>query len=137
MNDRDTRDSPIKVLVVLAAVVILLPLTYSLVTYVFAGGSVDSEPFLEPPEARFKYCVKDAEWMRFHHWELLKEIRNDVVRDGNVGETTFDDCRACHPNREQFCNKCHDAVNARPDCFGCHYYPESPEPVTEMRGEHG
>ena len=90
MNDSDTRNSPLKVFVVLAAVVILLPLAYSLVTYVFAGGSVDSEPFLEPPEARFKYCVEDAEWMRFHHWELLKEIRNDVVRDGKVGDTTFD-----------------------------------------------
>ena len=27
----------------------------------------------------------------------------------------------------QKCNRCHQAVSLQPDCFGCHYYPDTPE----------
>jgi len=71
--------------------------------------------------------VRDTEYMRFHHWELLSEMRDESVRYGKRGVEGFDDCRVCHANRAGFCNRCHEAVNLEPDCWGCHYYPETPE----------
>ncbi len=109
-------------LVAIPIVILLIPLVYSLV------GSVatSDEVFLELPEG-YDSCVRDTEYMRFHHWELLLELREKVVRHGERQEITLDKCRSCHQNRERFCNQCHDAVSLKPDCWGCHYYPEKPE----------
>ncbi len=111
----------VPVLMIVAA--ILLPFAYSVVNAVVAGESDASKPFLERPDAKHESCVKDTEYMRFHHWELLRRIREEVVRFGIRGEIGFDRCRECHTSRERFCNRCHDEVNLTPDCFGCHYYP--------------
>jgi len=70
------------------------------------------------------------EYMPYHHWTLLREVRNEVVRDGVRGEISLDRCRGCHPGRERFCNRCHEAVSLAPDCFGCHYYPAVPTAAT-------
>ncbi len=118
-------------MVAIPLAVILLPILYSLAGFVFAGGPDPGTPFLQPPEERFVYCVRDTEYMRFHHWELLQEVRDEVVRDGKAGDVTFDGCRACHPDRGRFCNQCHSAANVNPDCFACHYYPETPEEESE------
>ena len=61
--------------------------------------------------------------MRRHHWELLRGVREEIVRYGKRGEIGLDRCRECHTSRERFCNVCHDAVSLTPDCFDCHYYP--------------
>jgi hypothetical protein len=113
--------------------IILIPLGYSLVRYVFAQEPQGPQPFLEMPDEQYSSCVKETEYMRYHHWELLKDIREEVIRDGKRGEIGINKCRECHPNRERFCNQCHDAVNLRPDCFGCHYYPASPEMTSGER----
>jgi len=117
--------------VVIPVAIILLPILYSLAGYVFARGPGDPDPFLQMPEERFKYCVEDGEYMRFHHWELLQQVRDEVVREGKSGGVTFDQCRVCHENRAGFCDRCHAAANVRPDCFGCHYFPETPEKETD------
>lgn len=117
--------------IAIPVVIILLPLVYSLAGYVLARGSRDSQPFLQMPEERHEYCVRDAEYMRFHHWELLQSVRDEVVRQGKTADVTFDGCRVCHNDRARFCNECHDAANVRPDCFTCHYYPETPEEEVE------
>ncbi len=103
--------------------IILLPLLYSLFSFVFASGNQGSQPFLERPDAQYKDCVRETEYMRHHHWELLRAVREDVVRYGKRGEISLNKCRECHTSREQFCTKCHDAVSMKPDCYGCHYYP--------------
>jgi hypothetical protein len=121
--------------VVIPAVIILLPFGYSVVQYVLARDAHSPQPFIERRDESYENCVKDTEYMRFHHWELLNEIREEFVRDGIRGDIRFDKCRECHPNRERFCNQCHKAVNLKPDCFGCHYYPASPEMASEE--EHG
>ena len=92
---------------------------------VITRGSSTAEVFLEYPTS--DSCVRETGYMRFYHMDLLKEVREDVIRHGTRGEITLSGCRECHTYRDQFCNKCHDAVTLKLDCFGCHYYPESVE----------
>ena len=101
---------------------ILIPFILSIGGYVL-GGETDSTAFLEAPAGASDRCVDSVEDMRFHHMDLLKEIRARVVRDGKRSDITLDTCRSCHPSRERFCNRCHDAASVVLDCFGCHYYP--------------
>ena len=61
--------------------------------------------------------------MRFRHMDLLKRVRDEVVREGKEGAVELDGCSECHTSRERFCNRCHDKVNLNPDCFRCHHYP--------------
>ena len=111
---------------------VLIPVSYSVVSYVSARSA---KPFLEKPDpAKYQECVRDTEYMRFHHWELLAKTREDVVRHGIRGDVTLSGCRECHANRERFCNECHNAVNLTPDCFGCHYYPATPEEAPAGEG---
>jgi len=116
--------------------IILLLLACGIVCSAFSAGP---RPFLEIPDG--KTCVKDAAYMRSHHMDLLKEARDEVVREGKEGRVEFDGrqleegevvsdgrhdprgCRHCHKSRERFCNRCHDKVNLNPDCFRCHHYP--------------
>lgn len=112
--------------VVIPVVIILLPFGYSIFSAVFAGAP-GPKPFLDRPDAQYESCVRDTEYMRFHHWELLKELRDETIRNRKRMDITVADCRKCHDNRAGFCNRCHDAVNLKPDCWGCHYYPDTPE----------
>ncbi|MCP4572613.1 MAG: hypothetical protein GY838_09715 [bacterium] len=123
------RKSPLDgnlVKVVFPLLVILAPLGLSVIGAVSAGDPGAEEPFLELPPEPNEGCVRDAEFMRFHHWELLREVRDQVVRGGGRHEISLDRCRSCHPSRERFCSRCHEAVSLQPDCFGCHYYPADP-----------
>lgn len=112
------------IVAIAAIVIILLPIGYSLFNFVFGQDSDDVRPFLEKPDPLYDKCVRDTEYMRYHHWELLRDVRVQAVRYGIRGDVSFDDCRGCHTSREQFCNKCHQAASVYLDCFGCHYYPE-------------
>jgi quinone-modifying oxidoreductase subunit QmoC len=103
-------------------VLILVPLAYSVVSQM-VPKKADSEVFLERPDPKYKNCVRDTVYMRYHHWELLRGIREEVVRYGIRSDIGLAKCRECHTNREGFCNRCHDAVSMAPDCFDCHYYP--------------
>ena len=114
-----------RIVVTAALLVILFPFGYSLVSGILTGGSDAAEVFLEQPDPKYQECVRDTEYMRFHHMDLLKEIREEFVRHGNRDEIGFDSCRGCHTNRAGFCNRCHNAVSLNLDCFGCHYYPET------------
>jgi hypothetical protein len=110
-------------LTVLLIVLLLVPFAYSVVSLFVPKGTASDEVFLERPPAKYKSCVKETDYMRYHHWELLRETREQVVRYGIRGEIALDKCRECHESRERFCNQCHNAVSLTPDCFQCHYYP--------------
>ena len=61
--------------VVAAVMLLLLPLGYSLASYVAAGEPEDDgAPFLEMPSPEHTECVRDVEYMRYRHMELLKEV---------------------------------------------------------------
>jgi len=109
--------------VAIPVLVILFPLGYSVVSYVAAQGVSSPQPFLEKPDAKYENCVKDTDYMRLHHWELLRGIREEIVRYGMRGEIGLKKCGECHTSRERFCDRCHNTVSMTPDCFGCHYYP--------------
>ncbi len=102
------------------ALVILVPVVYSVFARVAARGAEAPEK----PDAKYTKCVKPTEYMRFHHWELLRGLREEVVRDGIRGDISLDGCWNCHQSKVRFCDRCHDAATVRPDCFGCHYYPD-------------
>lgn len=124
-TDRPQRNRNLA-LVLVPVLVILAPLGHAVYDAVIADDGADAGPFLELPPTPNEGCVRDTEYMRFHHWLLLREVRDRAVRDGVRGEITLDGCRECHANRERFCNRCHQAVSLEPDCFGCHYYPAEP-----------
>ena len=111
------------VFVAVLFLVILTPFAYSIVTQLIAPEAEPAALFLERPDAKYKECVKDTEFMRYHHWELLGRIREEVVRYGIRGEIDLNRCASCHTSRVKFCDKCHNATSLIPDCFGCHYYP--------------
>ena len=111
------------VLSVIIILVILTPFAYSLISGAITPAPDPDELFLERPDPKYKDCVRDIEYMRYHHWELLRGIREEVVRYGVRGDIDLNKCRECHTSRERFCNRCHDATSLKPDCFGCHYYP--------------
>jgi hypothetical protein len=110
-------------LLVLPLVILLVPMGYSVVTALFAQSPPAAEGFLERPDPEHENCVRDTAYMRFHHWELLRQIREDVVRYGIRGDAGLIRCGECHKSRERFCDRCHEATSLRPDCWGCHYYP--------------
>lgn len=110
-------------LTILPIVVVLFPLAYSMVSWVFAQGATPPQGFLDRPDAKYEQCIKETVYMRFHHWELLRGVREEVVRYGRRGEIGLYRCRECHTSRARFCDQCHDAVSLTPDCFDCHYYP--------------
>jgi len=107
----------------LPVLIILFPFGYSLASFVAARGVSTPQPFLERPDAQYDKCVAETDFMRLHHWEMLRGIREEIVRYGMRGEVGLKNCADCHTSRERFCDRCHNAVSMTPDCFGCHYYP--------------
>ncbi len=81
-----------------------------------------------------KKCVEDKAFMRADHMKMLKAWRDEVVREGQREYTAKDGrkfeksltgaCLACHSNKEQFCDRCHNYVGAKPTCYSCHIIPE-------------
>jgi hypothetical protein len=126
------------IIAVVAVLIILFPVVYSVFSAGYAAlsavtvpGEKEAEPFPEIPKGT-DGCVADRTYMRFHHMDLLKELREDAVRKGirgrmgkNGQEITFDNCMKCHGSREQACAQCHREVNLRLNCFRCHFDPGS------------
>lgn len=73
-------------------------------------------------------CVKDVEWMRANHMNLLKTERENAVRDGvRTQDHSLKNCFTCHKHKDKFCDQCHNYAGVNPGCFsnvgGCHYAP--------------
>ena len=79
-------------------------------------------------------CVEPREWMAANHMELLIEWRDQALRegkriyvasDGKKWETSLQNtCMACHSNKAEFCDKCHNANSVNPYCWDCHVVPQ-------------
>lgn len=123
-SDEETNSRQLRARAVLIAVIVLLfPFGYSVAAALFSSGPTPEDPFLALPENPEQGCIRDLEYMRFRHMDLLTEMRDTGVRGGAAREVTFTGCTVCHTSREDFCTRCHQAVNLTPDCFECHYYP--------------
>ncbi len=81
-----------------------------------------------------KKCVEDKAFMRTDHMKMLKAWRDEAVREGrreylskdgrNFDKSLTATCLNCHSNKEQFCDRCHNYVGAKPSCFSCHVVPD-------------
>jgi hypothetical protein len=111
--------------VFLGFAVILIPPVLSVGQYFFGEEEPSMDAFLEAPSEPGEVCVdgRSPVFMRYHHYEFLKDLRDDVLRDGKRGGIRLQDCRMCHESRAAFCDRCHEAVNLTPDCWNCHSYP--------------
>lgn len=115
-----------KTVVFIMALIIVSPIAFSAASRLFIESP---QPFLERPPEKYENCIRDTEYMRFHHMDYLKEVREEYVRYGIREAEGLNSCKECHASRERFCNRCHNTVDLNIDCFGCHYYPET-APVT-------
>jgi hypothetical protein len=91
-------------------------------------------------------CLAPPAVMRRSHPSLLADWRARAVRrgerrvtaagparDGGLGGT----CLRCHGDATAFCERCHAAVGAAPNCWGCHPTAPPPESATRRRPDGG
>jgi len=116
-------------LLVVAGIVILSPFAYSVGRFAWASIFSSPKPFLQATADPSQRCVRDPVWMRQNHRVFLRELRDKTVREGIRNEVTLRSCSHCHNDKAQFCDKCHNSVNLRPDCFDCHFYSANVPPV--------
>lgn len=78
-------------------------------------------------------CVKETEWMRRNHMDLLKHDRDRTLRQGiRPVDGSIIGCINCHANKNdqghfisvnaegEFCSGCHSYTAVKIDCFECH-----------------
>jgi hypothetical protein len=104
--------------------------------YTVGQGNAGYEPVLEKA-IKGEDCVIEAQEMKAKHMEILNVWRDEVVREGkreqiNVGGLMYDKsltntCLDCHPNKDKFCDQCHNFLGVKPYCWGCHVNPKEIE----------
>ncbi len=75
-------------------------------------------------------CVRDTQWMRKNHMQLLKHQRVETVRKGvRIEKDGLKNCVECHASKtdnsvlareDSFCVGCHRYAAVSIDCFECH-----------------
>jgi len=83
--------------------------------------------------ADLEHCVRETDFMRRNHMELILHQRHVTVHEG-IRDTKYSlgGCVACHVSYDeqgqpvpihsegQFCHSCHEFAAVDLDCFGCH-----------------
>ena len=85
------------------------------------------------PMGQGESCVKDTDFMRRNHMELLKHQRDETTLKGVREEQySLKECLNCHAvygpdatavtvaDPMHFCRSCHDYAAVSIDCFQCH-----------------
>lgn len=75
-------------------------------------------------------CVRDVEYMRRNHMNILKHQRDETMHKGiRTTQDSLKNCIECHVNpatnsvastKEDFCMGCHLRAAVKLDCFECH-----------------
>ncbi len=96
-------------------------------------GKVEALPKPELPKDE-KKCVEDTEYMKAYHMKFLDQWRKQKVREGKVNYINSEGkiykmslqrtCMKCHTSKEKFCDRCHNNLVVKPDCWKCHIAPE-------------
>lgn len=78
-------------------------------------------------------AMEPTPYKRAKHMDLLQEWRESVVRQGSRKYIASDGkeydmsltgtCMNCH--KKEFCDRCHDYIGVKPNCWSCHNYPGS------------
>jgi len=112
-------------LIAVALLLMVAPLCYAVIS--FAARPAAGPLWLEPPTPNTT-CVLPKSVIRYEHMNHLKDLRDQVMREGRREQLAgarplgLGSCRGCHAHKEQFCDRCHDRASVRLDCFGCHQY---------------
>ncbi|MBT5265306.1 MAG: Hdr-like menaquinol oxidoreductase cytochrome c subunit [Rhodospirillaceae bacterium] len=114
----------------LSAVLVL----FLAMTFVSLGTMAgDGVPKPDIPRGKGDRCVRDVDFMRKNHMDLLLHERDLTVHNGirPAGEA-LTNCIACHSVKganaepitakdpKHFCRECHDYAAVTIDCFECH-----------------
>lgn len=104
--------------------------------YTVASGKRGYYPEREKA-AKGDQCVLETSEMIPKHMELLNDWRDLAVREGVRVHVTEDGrkfnmsltntCLDCHPNKDRFCDRCHDYLGVKPFCWDCHVNPKEIE----------
>ena len=108
------------------AVVALIVFTLILISpFIVSGvsgdwGNTPTKPDLDPgikADAGSR-CIRDVDYMRVNHMDLLKDERTQAVRHGKrIDKDSIKKCFTCH-EYQKFCEKCHEYNTVEPGCFG-------------------
>jgi len=85
------------------------------------------------PMGQGESCVKDTDFMRRNHMDMLKHERDETMLKGVRSEQySLKECISCHAvygpdaipvtvaSPQHFCRGCHDYAAVSIDCFQCH-----------------
>lgn len=139
MNDQgNDRKKVIIGLVVLVAVG-LFPFLYNIGSAMVGNSTKRPEVVLTDKAKAAKVCVRETEYMKSEHMQLLDIWRENVVRNGkrtyvNAEGKQYDmslqnTCLDCHSNKAEFCDRCHNYASVSPYCWDCHV--ENPKEMKE------
>ena len=104
------------------------------------NGNSSGVPLPIIPMGSGESCVKDINYMRRNHMDMLKHQRDETTLKGIRNEQySLKECLDCHAVRgpdtvpvtvsspQHFCRSCHDYAAVSIDCFQCH--ASRPEPA--------
>ena len=135
------RDSgKIAIGLILFVILMTFPIWYNLVI----GVTEVPDPVIATKNVPGKdQCVRPVEYMKPMHMDLLNQWRDDAVRKGHRVYVAADGrkfnmslsntCLDCHNNKEEFCDRCHNAMAVKPYCWDCHNEPEK-QTITAQQG---
>ena len=96
-------------------------------------GKSNGVPLPVIPMGSGESCVKDTDYMRRNHMDMLKHQRDETVLEGIRSEQySLTECLDCHAvtganaepvtvsSPQHFCRSCHDYAAVSIDCFQCH-----------------
>ena len=116
--------------IIIAGLAVFLVLVTFPFWYNLGKAAPAPERTLAPEAKAAKECILTAELMRTEHMQMLNDWRNMVVRDGTrlyVGSngkkfemSLSNTCLQCHPNKTEFCDRCHNYAAVTPYCWDCH-----------------
>jgi len=95
----------------------------------FADASRVPLPHPAIPASAGTKCVRDTEFMRRNHYELLLHHRTLTVHEGiRTKQESLANCVNCHAgkggrvtgSKDAFCVSCHAYAAVKIDCFECH-----------------
>lgn len=128
--------------IVIGLIVFLILMTFPIWYNIVNGVTPIQDPEIATQNVPGKnQCVRPVEYMRAKHMNLLNQWRDEVVRRGDrytegpngelIEKSLSNTCMDCHSNKENFCDRCHNAVAVDPYCWNCHIMP-SEAAETEM-----
>lgn len=120
--------------IVIGLIIFLLLMTFPIWYDVVKGVAPMQDPEILTKNVPGKdRCVRPVEYMRPFHMDLLNQWRDEVVRQGDrftegpygerIEKSLTNTCLDCHSNKEDFCDRCHNAMAVAPYCWNCHVTP--------------